>query len=34
METKHLDRRDVAGLRERVREIVSSPVEAHMKDPV
>jgi 1-acyl-sn-glycerol-3-phosphate acyltransferase len=34
IETKHLDRRDVAGLRERVREIISSPVEAHMKDAV
>ena len=31
IETKDWDKRDVAGLRERVREIVSAPVEAHMK---
>jgi 1-acyl-sn-glycerol-3-phosphate acyltransferase len=31
IETKHLDKRDVAGLRERVREIISAPVDLHMK---
>jgi hypothetical protein len=30
IETKDLDRRDVAGLRDRVRDIISAPVEAHM----
>jgi 1-acyl-sn-glycerol-3-phosphate acyltransferase len=31
IETKDWDKRDVAGLRERVQEIVSAPVEAHRK---
>ncbi len=31
IETKDLDKRDVAGLRERVREIISAPVDAHRK---
>jgi 1-acyl-sn-glycerol-3-phosphate acyltransferase len=31
IETKYLDKRDVAGLRERVREIISAPVDLHMK---
>lgn len=30
IETKHLDKRDLAGLRERVREIVTAPVNTHM----
>jgi 1-acyl-sn-glycerol-3-phosphate acyltransferase len=31
IETKDWDKRDAAGLRERVREIISAPVEAHME---
>jgi 1-acyl-sn-glycerol-3-phosphate acyltransferase len=31
IETKDLDKRDVTGLRERVRAIISAPVEAHMQ---
>jgi 1-acyl-sn-glycerol-3-phosphate acyltransferase len=31
IETKDWDKHDVAGLRERVRDIISAPVEAHMK---
>jgi 1-acyl-sn-glycerol-3-phosphate acyltransferase len=31
IETRDWDKRDAAGLRERVREIVAAPVEAHMK---
>jgi 1-acyl-sn-glycerol-3-phosphate acyltransferase len=30
IETKNLDKRDLAGLRERVREVVAAPVDAHM----
>lgn len=30
IETKNWDKRDVAGLRQRVREIIAAPVEAHM----
>jgi len=33
IETKHLDKRDVAGLRERVRAAVAAPVDAHMEAP-
>ena len=30
IETKNLDKKDVAGLRERVREVVAAPVNAYM----